>query len=324
MQDSPTPPTLQRPPRPALLQGDVVAVLATTLAVAVLATRFEWNEAVYSLTRRWEWAQLDEWPLVVFALAICLAWLSWRRSRQAVTQLRARLLAEAELAAALVDNQRLAHQNLRIQETERKHLAGELHDELGQYSNAIKLDAVSIVQDPGLRDTQAVVAAQRIVQAADHVHSVVSDLIRRLRPTGLDELGLVAAIESCVDQWRQTQPGTRYDLGVDGVFDDLGELTTLTVYRVIQEGLTNCARHAGATGVQINLTRGPNPASGRDELCIDLSDNGRGADLATNSTGFGLRGMKERVTVMGGVLHVDSAPGKGFSIAASIPSSGHE
>ena len=222
---------------------------------------------------------------------LCLAWLSWRRTRQIAAQLNARRLAEQRLSEALADNYRLAHQNLRIQEAERKHLARELHDELGQYSNAIKLDAVSIVQDPRLRETPAATAAQRIVRAADHVHAVVSDVIRRLRPAGLDELGLVAAVESCVDRWRQTQPDVHFDLTVNGSFDDLGELTTLTVYRLIQEGLTNCSRHAGASSVEIILSRISSPASENDELLVSLRDDGRGMVETASTTGFGLRGM---------------------------------
>jgi signal transduction histidine kinase len=295
-----------------------------TAAVAVLATHFEWSEAVFSLTRSWEKEQVDEWPLVAFTLAICLAWLSWRRSRQAVMQLRARRLAETGLAEALANNQRLAHQNLRIQEAERKYLARELHDELGQYSNAIKLDAMAMVQDPRLSGMQAGAAAGRIVQAADHVHAVVSDMIRRLRPVGLDELGLVAAVESAVDHWRQTQQQTRFELNAGGSFDDLGELSTLTLFRLIQEGLTNCARHADATLVEITLSRASNPVSGSDEIFVSLRDDGRGTDPTVIGSGFGLRGMKERVALMGGALIIDSAPGKGFCIAATLPASGHE
>lgn len=210
-----------------------MVVLAIPAAVAVLATRFEWSERVFSLTRRWEGAQLDEWPLVVFALAICLTWLSWRRSRQVVMQLQARRVADAGLAEALANNQRLARQNLRIQESKRKYLARELHDELGQYSNAIKLDAMAMVQDPRLCETQTGAAARRIVQAADHVHAVASDMIRRPRPVGLDELGPVAAVESCVDHWRQTQHRTR--MMTDGIPDKIAVLL-VDDHAVVREG----------------------------------------------------------------------------------------
>jgi len=307
--------------RPSLYL-DVFVVLGITLVVAFLAMQFQWNEVLFSWTRRWEWAQLDELPVVLFALSMSLAWLSWRRSVQLEAQLKARSLAEARLAGALTDNQRLAHQNLRIQESERKRLARELHDELGQYCNAIKLDAVAIARDASRQHTPSTIAAQRIVTSADHVHAVISDVIRRLRPAGLDELGLAAAIESCVDRWRQSQPDVQVNLFINCSFEDLGELTTLTLYRLIQEGLTNCSRHAQATSIKITVDRLTDKQ--HDTVNVSLIDNGCGADTNQLSQGFGLRGMTERVALMGGALTLSSSPGKGFSIAATLPASGHE
>lgn len=301
------------------LKPDIAVVLAIPVLVAVLARRYEWNEALFALTRPWEHAQLDEWPIVVLALAIGLTWLSWRRSRQAIRDLHARRVAEEGLAAALAENKRLAHQNLVIQEAERKHLARELHDELAQYSNAIKLDAVAIAQDARLKAEPAGDAAQRILRAANHIHAAVGELIGRLRPAGLDELGLVAALENCVDHWRRSQPGTRFELTTRGNLDDLEEMATLAVYRLIQEGLTNCTRHAGARSVEIVVSRLPNAEGAHGSVVLSLRDDGRGADMAVRSEGFGLLGMKERVSLLGGKLSIDSAPGKGFNIEATLP-----
>jgi signal transduction histidine kinase len=306
---------------------DVVIVLAITLGAASLAAHYELNEAVFALTRRWEGVQLDEWPIAVFVLALCLVWLSWRRYIQALTQLRARQAAEAKLAEALAENRLLAHQHLLIQEAERKHLARELHDELGQYLNAIKLDAVAMGESssPGGGDSgsaPANPASERIVRAVDHVHGVVSDMIRRLRPAGLDELGLVAALENCVDHWRQRLPDTRFSLSAGGNLEDLGELTNLTLYRLIQEGLTNSYKHAGAGRIDIELRRGA--VNGDDELVLTVRDNGQGMNPHERKPGFGLSGMRERVELMGGQFAIDSAPGRGFSFEARLPSSARE
>jgi signal transduction histidine kinase len=287
---------------------DIALVIAITIVCAGLAAHFELNERIFAVTRDWEPVQLDEWPVALLVLALCLGWLSWRRYRQTLVQLRARQLAEARLARALAENRELAHQHLRIQEAERKHLARELHDELGQYLNAIKLDAVSL----GERDASA-----RIVSAVDHVHAVVSDMIRRLRPAGLDELGLIAALENCVDHWRQRLPNARFALSANGSFEGLSELLNLTVYRLIQEGLTNAYKHAGATHIEVALRREPT-ASG-DEIAVTVRDDGRGADLQARKPGFGLIGMRERVTMMGGRFDLDSAPGRGFAFAARLP-----
>jgi signal transduction histidine kinase len=287
---------------------DIVLVIVITVLCAATAAHFELNERLFALTRDWEPLQLDEWPVALLVLALCLGWLSWRRYRQTLIQLQARQLAEARLARALAENRELAHQHLRIQEAERKHLARELHDELGQYLNAIKLDAVSL----GEREASA-----RIVSAVDHVHAVVSDMIRRLRPAGLDELGLIAALENCVDHWRQRLPDARFALSANGSFDDLSELLNLTLYRLTQEGLTNTYKHASATHIEVALRR-ERTARG-DEIALSVRDDGCGADLQARKPGFGLNGMRERVAMLGGRFDLDSAPGRGFSFEARLP-----
>jgi two-component system sensor histidine kinase UhpB len=294
---------------------DVALAGIITLGCAALAAYFELSEAIFQYTRRWEHFQLDEWPVAAFVLALCFAWISWRRYRQALAQLEARRAAETRLAAALAENRELAQQHLQMQESERKHLARELHDELGQYLNAIKLDAVAIREGAGSEDSPAGLAAARTVNAVDHVHAVVNDIIRRLRPAGLDELGLVAALENCVDQWRQRLPQTRFTLSLSGSLDDLGESMNLTIYRLIQEGLTNSFKHAAAGRIDISLSRA-------SAVLLTVADNGRGAAVAARSGGFGLSGMKERVELMGGTFSVESSPGKGFAIEARIPAGG--
>lgn len=99
---------------------DVIIVLAVTVSAALIAAYFELSELIFAFTRRWEHVQLDEWPIAVFVLALGFAWLSWRRYRLAVNELRARLLAEARLSEALATNRKLAQQHLSVQETERK------------------------------------------------------------------------------------------------------------------------------------------------------------------------------------------------------------
>jgi signal transduction histidine kinase len=143
------------------------------------------------------------------------------------------------------------------------------------------------------------------------VHTVVNNIIRRLRPAGLDELGLVAALENCVDHWRQRLPDTRFTLSVSGSLDDLGESMNLTIYRLIQEGLTNSFKHAGAQRIDINLSRA-------SDVLVTVADDGRGT-AASSRSGFGLSGMKERVELMGGTFSIESSAGRGFAIEARLP-----
>jgi signal transduction histidine kinase len=295
---------------------DLAAVIAITITAALLAAHFQLNEAVFAATRRWEALQLDEGLFAVFVFSLCLMTLSWRRYRQALAQLQARRAAEEQLAEALAANRRLAHEHVRIQECERKHLARELHDELGQYLNAIKLDAVAFSEPDECDSTASLHAATRIVNAVDHVHRTVSDLIRRLRPAGLDELGLVAALESCVDHWRQRLPTTRFLLSTEDDFEDVGEATNLTIYRLIQESLTNASKHADAQLIRVTLLR---DGSDPDEIILRVTDDGRGMNTERSTSGFGLIGMRERVAMMGGRFTLTSSLGEGLSVEARLP-----
>jgi signal transduction histidine kinase len=147
-------------------------------------------------------------------------------------------------------------------------------------------------------------------------------MIGRLRPVGLDELGLVAAIEHCVDHWRHRLPATRFDLAVHGSFEGLSEPLNLTVYRLIQEGLTNIYKHANAQRAEITLERIRPPECEKDELRLTVVDNGCGMEPRTRTSRFGLSGMRERVEMAGGRFVLESAPGRGLRFEAHLQVSG--
>jgi two-component system, NarL family, sensor histidine kinase UhpB len=299
---------------------DVAVVIGITTLSILCSDYFNLNEALYALTRREERFQLDELPIGMLVLLIGLMWLSWRRYVHARREVRARRIAEARLGAALAENRRLSQENLRILEVERKHLARELHDELGQYLNAIKIDAVAIrgASDVAFSSNASIA----IIRTVDHVHAAVSDMIARLRPVALDELGLVAALEHCVDHWRQRVPSTRFVLTVRGNFEDLSEPLNLTLYRLIQEGLTNIYKHAQAKQATITLERIGSIRCGQDELSLTMADDGCGMESTTRTSRFGLSGMRERVEMAGGTFKLESAPGRGLRFEAHLPASG--
>jgi signal transduction histidine kinase len=266
--------------------------------------------------------QLDELSIGVLVLLTGLIWIAWRRNLHARREIRARRLAEGQLEQALAANRALAKETLRIQEADRKHLALELHDELGQYLNAIKLDAVSI-RDRGAVDLRGPAeTSDAIVRSVDHLHGVVSRMIARLRPVALDELGLVAAIEHGIDQWRRRLPDTQFKFHVLGSFDELDEALHLTAYRLIQEGLTNIYKHANASHVEISLTRSVD--GGRGTLRVAVADDGCGADLGRRGGGHGLNGMRERTELSDGTFAIDSAPGRGLRFEAHLPIAAQE
>jgi len=300
---------------------DIMVVIGITALSIIVSVYFNLNEALYTLTRRGERYQIDELPIGVLVLVICLTWLWWRRYAQARRELHGRRIAEARLGVALAENRQLAQENIRIQEIERKHLARELHDEFGQYLNAIKLDAVSICESAGHEPELSTNASQSIIRSVDHVHRAVSGMIGRLRPIGLDELGLAAAIEHCVDYWRQRLPDTRLMLSIPGNLEDLSESMNLTLYRLIQEGLTNISKHAKAKQAEISLER-IESAERLSELRLTVADDGCGMEPGTRTSRFGLSGMRERVEMAGGRFILQSAPGQGLCFVAQLPANG--
>src|SRR5271163_1538955 len=162
---------------------DALAVVVVSLAAAVTCVRLNLSEATVGWMRRHENLQVDELPGILLVIAACLLWFSTRRYLEASRELDLRRATEARLAEALAENQRLAQQYVDKQEHERKALARDLHDELGQTLNAIKLDAVSIRETDagrfGVRDT-----AVAMIANIDRVYGVVTGLIRQLRPVG--------------------------------------------------------------------------------------------------------------------------------------------
>ncbi len=298
---------------------DLIGVLAGTVIFFGFSVTIELSEAVLAFTRPWEHYQLDEVPGVLLFLAIALSWFGWRRVREARVELARRVVLERQLAETLAENRRLSLSHVRVQEDERKQLARELHDEMGQHLNAIKIDAVSIRDWSDNRregkwaDIHA--AALAIIEVTNHVQNTTRDMLRRLRPAGLDELGLAAALEHLVQQWQMRNPSARATLEVDADMDGLMESENMTCYRLVQEALNNVTRHAQARSVTIRLQR----LSGA--LVLDVVDDGVGAsnETQTRATGLGLVGMRERVEALGGEIQIGTAVGEGFRIKAVIP-----
>lgn len=297
---------------------DLLLIVAATLAIAFASMHFELSELVLGWARRWERYQVDEVPGILLFVAVALAWFAWRRVREARSELARREALEKDLAAALTDNQRLSQSHVLVQEEERRNLARELHDELGQHLNAIKIDAVSIRDCPAGEPAVVRQSAQAIIGIADHVHAVVRDMTRKLRPPGLDELGLPAALENFVEGWRARFPLMQCELSIEGNLEDLGESLNITLYRVVQEGLTNVAKHANASRVGLRVER-KFPTARQDELVLTLVDDGVGAPPGRAPAGLGLIGMRERVEALGGRLDTITSPGGGFRVVVRIP-----
>lgn len=210
------------------------------------------------------------------------------------------------------ENRRLSQRALAIQEAERRHLAQELHDQLGQSVSAIKALAVSIRKDAGaeVRDN-----ASTITSICDQVFESVRAMMRLLRPAVLDELGLVSALEQMAEEWNSHHDETACHLSVEGEVDTIAGEIAINVYRIVQECLTNVARHAKATEVGVHLARDAE----NSRLRLEIEDDGVGFDPEKVRQGLGLLGIRERVRSLGGEMILAAGADGGSAVRIAIP-----
>ncbi|BCX89249.1 two-component system, NarL family, sensor histidine kinase UhpB [Methylomarinovum tepidoasis] len=221
-----------------------------------------------------------------------------------------------ELQQTRADNCRLTRQLLKVEEEERRTLARELHDELGQVLSGIKMLALSIKQQRPAEPTRQ--AACLIVEQVDHLFETIRAMIHRLRPLMLDDLGLCAALGALADRWRQQRPQVRIQLQCDPGADDFPAGHQIHVYRIVQEALTNAFRHGHPRHVRVRLTVAETPRP--RWLHLTIHDDGSGAAIPPlRGRGYGLKGMRERVESLGGRFQVTTAPGRGFTLSIQLP-----
>lgn len=281
---------------------DLALVLLVTVAAFWVASAFELNEHINRWTADLEFVQADELRTTLLVLAAALGWFSWRRWAELRRELAMRVELEADLARSLEENRDLTRRSLDLQERERKDIAHELHDELGQYLNAIEIEAVGLRRELQA-GSPASESLERIRGLVRHVYEVARKMMYRLRPVGLDEFGLEEALQHLVDGWQQRQAGVAYTLAVDAELPAISEELSIAVFRLVQEGLTNIARHSGARRARITL------AGGADcTLTLRIEDDGRGLPEGFRA-GLGLTGMRERAELLGGHLEISGARG---------------
>ena len=210
--------------------------------------------------------------------------------------------------------QALSVRLLQVEETERRRIARELHDGVGQLLTAVKLRLA------GLKPSSADYVSRRseCVAAIDDALEQVRRVSRDLRPSQLDDLGLVAALRSHFDR-QAGSAGFKPHFAHKGVPPRLAAEIETTCFRIAQEALTNIARHAQASEVWVTL------AGTEEELRLEVRDNGRGFDVAAARLGatagksMGLLSMEERATLAGGRLAIDSAPGRETRLSLALP-----
>ncbi|NBV75417.1 MAG: histidine kinase [Methylococcaceae bacterium] len=217
----------------------------------------------------------------------------------------------SELQQAQSANQALTRHTLSIQEAERQQLSQDLHDEFGQSLTAIKVMAAAAVS-PKADLTQI---SRSIQDSCEHLIQVLRSMMQQLHPLILSQLGLVATLEDLVSVWQKRYPNLDWQLDYDPDIDHLPDALSIQLFRVIQECLTNCVRHAQAQQIKIEL----HTLETTQELQLAISDDGQGCSDQQLYSGFGLKGIRERIHSLKGRLDIITAPQQGMQITAIIP-----
>ena len=230
----------------------------------------------------------------------------------------------ATLGDAVDDKRRLAERVVSLQDVERKEIARELHDEFGPYLFALRVHASALTRlsetgDPNAEATRKHGSA--ILEQLNALQQSNRRVLEKLRPVGLTELGLREALGALLRLWGESHPDIVIETAISPSLGDTGETADLTIYRTIQEALTNVFRHAGATCINVSVEPTELPSglarSGRGGALVRVRDNGIGLG-ADHKLGFGLTGMRERILALGGSLTIASGE-TGVTVEALVP-----
>lgn len=222
--------------------------------------------------------------------------------------------AEQELQDSRRQLQELSAFLQQVREDERTRIARELHDELGQALTALRIDLNWLDEKLPGREQKIDDKLSAMLGVVDKTVDAVRRISEDLRPGMLDDLGLAAAIEHHAEKFSE-QTGITCTLSMNREDFNLDDRVATTLFRVLQESLTNVARHAKATAVSVVLE------ARAGDILLAVQDNGCGLPVASapKKKTYGLLGMKERIKLLGGMLDISGAPGQGTRIAATIP-----
>lgn len=220
--------------------------------------------------------------------------------------------------AADDERRRLIARGNELIEDERRRLSLEIHDELNAALVSVRLQAnalAAMASDEGRIDTQQ--AAERIAVLIDDLYRRARAIVTQLRPEVIDTLGLAGAIEEMVRQFDELHSGCRFNFHDEPGLPTVPEPVAIAAYRVVQEALSNVAKHAQASRCDVALQY--DGAAGQGAIRLVVADNGKGYDTAAaSSAGIGLIGMRERVAALSGSLIVSSSKA-GTTVTAELP-----
>jgi signal transduction histidine kinase len=243
--------------------------------------------------------------LVGMLVAVAAVIRIWLLERRAGEQRRRTELAEGNM-------RQLSQQLVKTQEDERRNLSRELHDHVGQMLTALRMELGTAERARGVGGQQFGQSIGECKRLSETMLRTVRDLAMGLRPSMLDDFGLKPALEWLVRDFAR-RCDIRIDLAVDGELERLPDAHRTCIYRVVQEALTNCVRHARATRVTVTVL---------DRLTfleLTVEDDGAGFTPMVPRTGLGLLGLDERVRELHGRLSIESASGAGTTLRVTVP-----
>lgn len=218
------------------------------------------------------------------------------------------------LAAARAAEQQMGRRLIEVQEDERRALARELHDEIGQALTAVGLSAAYLERHGASLDAAVVVAcAKEVREGVANVSAKVLGVLKALRPHGLDGLGLVDALRDLLDFWQGRCATVAVEAQLPASLPPVSSQAALSIYRTLQEALTNVHRHSAARRVRVRLA----PVDGGVELLVE--DDGVGADPAALRPSGGMLGMQERARLAGGSVRFHASGSGGFGLTLRVP-----
>ncbi len=233
----------------------------------------------------------------------------------------------ATLETTISENRRLAERIICVQDEERKDLARELHDELGPYLFAIRAALIAQkaeVQRGASDHAKMLRTCDTLIEQLETIQRMNRGVLQKLRPMGLEQYGLKATLTSLLSILRESHAQVQINLAVDDELPARDETSNLTIYRLVQEGLTNAFRHSDATVVDVAIGAAlmdEAPSAMRsvgDVIHVIVADNGRGFQDGVKPS-YGIAGMSERVWATGGEMRLTSRPGGGVTLDAWIP-----
>ncbi len=283
------------------LSASTVSVVSLWVYIAMRRALQPAQAIVEALDKRRTQDETITFPVFVFA--------EWRRIAEAIEHFAA---ARKHL---LAERTRLVMKLMALQEEERRFLARELHDELGQCLAGVNALSASILQTAERENPALAREAESIGRINRRIMETLKLLLARLRPAEIEALGLVAGLESLISSWnRQTSGRIQFRLGIEGNSAGIPEVLALAVFRIAQEALTNIVKHSTATLARVTL------AVSARAVVLTVEDNGKIEHWPIKETeGFGVLGMRERVAGLGGEFELTFSQSGGLLLRVELP-----